>query len=896
MKKIMLFSILCGIFWLIAPFNAGAGDEGTLKWSYETEGTVDSSSAIGVDETIDVGLDGLYAIYSNSMGIADSPWPMGGHGVRRIGRAPQTLFATEKPIGTNTYSLSPTSTMSIKVMPGQKMVFTVAAGGAGAAAVDEEYIWSVSDGLLIEGDDGDKATIHNGASIAVRAPRRPGVYSVAVYDGEAISSAKIEVVSMEAVIISLELSGDTSSMAVGEKRGFSLIGVRPDGKRVNLTGKARWSSTDSSVLRQLDSGVFEAVASGDGVIKASYGAREASVNIKVVDKGILGIRVEPSIIQLSTGSSQRLRIKGLIAGGGAERELATGECALTPDNTDALSVASDGLLNALMPGQGLLTIECSGKSAVIPYLIAPKLPLTVTPASMTVAAGEGGRFTVRGGAPPYTAVARIGTVEMSHETIDYTSTLVAGSDVITVTDSLGNEFEVEITMASPLLVTPLAVDLELGGKVKLKASGGSGSFSWSVSAGTISSTTESEVEYTAPSVEGAYYVTVQDDLGQSKTVTVNVALGLLATPEQFYISPGEKKEFKVTGGAPPYDVSVSAGSVKMLSDGAYEYEAPDISGKYFITVTDSYGDTVMIDVRAGAPLTVTPEELFLDLGEEAEIMVTGGFGKYRAEADAGDVSVEANTITYKAPSVKGNYLIHVIDEAGGIQEVSVQVSSDKLFVNRARLYLLPSESADVMVFGGTEPYTWTIDGEGVIEEEKEGAGEDGNASSTAQVRYTAPQLTGNYALKVTDGEGREATCDIVVYTGALKTIPEMLILEPGETAQVQAVMGLSPYEWAVSSSGPDALSDTEGKKITYTAPASDVDSDIIIIEDATGHRQTVRVVISSEEIEDIVELYAGSDKRLSEDEMERAIGDFMEDAGWLSVEEMYRLIELFLTP
>ena len=53
------------------------------------------------------------------------------------------------------------------------------------------------------------------------------------------------------------------------------------------------------------------------------------------------------------------------------------------------------------------------------------------------------------------------------------------------------------------------------------------------------------------------------------------------------------------------------------------------------------------------------------------------------------------------------------------------------------------------------------------------------------------------------------------------------------------------------------------------------------------------MVISSEEITDIVELYAGSDHMLSDDEMNSAIEDFMKGAGWISVVEMYRLIEFY---
>ena len=64
--------------------------DGTEKWSFQTGLPVHSSPAIGPDGTIYVGSDGLYAIYSDSHGLADSSWPMFHHDLRHTGRAEQT--------------------------------------------------------------------------------------------------------------------------------------------------------------------------------------------------------------------------------------------------------------------------------------------------------------------------------------------------------------------------------------------------------------------------------------------------------------------------------------------------------------------------------------------------------------------------------------------------------------------------------------------------------------------------------------------------------------------------------------------------------------------------------------------------------------------------------------
>ena len=61
---------------------------GTPIWEFETGRNVNSSPAIGSDGTVYVGSgDGkLYAIKTDSLGLAKSPWPMFGQNARRTGR------------------------------------------------------------------------------------------------------------------------------------------------------------------------------------------------------------------------------------------------------------------------------------------------------------------------------------------------------------------------------------------------------------------------------------------------------------------------------------------------------------------------------------------------------------------------------------------------------------------------------------------------------------------------------------------------------------------------------------------------------------------------------------------------------------------------------------------
>ena len=63
---------------------------GTLIWEFATGNVVISSPAIGSDGTVCVGSNDnkLYAIKTESLGLAKSPWPMRGQNARHTGRAP----------------------------------------------------------------------------------------------------------------------------------------------------------------------------------------------------------------------------------------------------------------------------------------------------------------------------------------------------------------------------------------------------------------------------------------------------------------------------------------------------------------------------------------------------------------------------------------------------------------------------------------------------------------------------------------------------------------------------------------------------------------------------------------------------------------------------------------
>ena len=70
---------------------------GDKLWEFKTGNVVESSPAIGSDGTVYVGSwdNKLYAIKTDSKGLAKSPWPMRGQNARHTGRVMKKEHATD---------------------------------------------------------------------------------------------------------------------------------------------------------------------------------------------------------------------------------------------------------------------------------------------------------------------------------------------------------------------------------------------------------------------------------------------------------------------------------------------------------------------------------------------------------------------------------------------------------------------------------------------------------------------------------------------------------------------------------------------------------------------------------------------------------------------------------
>ena len=202
---------------------------------------------------------------------------------------------------------------------------------------------------------------------------------------------------------------------------------------------------------------------------------------------------------------------------------------LSVDSTGGSIDASTGTYT---PGSVIGTdivqvVDSAGNIATAPVVVT--LPITVTPSSVTLGAGDTQQFVPTGGSGNYVAWAI--TNDPAYGTIDqsgnYTAGDANGADTVQVTDSLGNTGTATVTVdaLSPVAVSPLNPGVQVGGGTQtFTATGGTGmGFTWLITVNQSGGNIDPDSGfYTAGNSIGHDTVQATDSGGHHGTSVVNV--------------------------------------------------------------------------------------------------------------------------------------------------------------------------------------------------------------------------------------------------------------------------------------------------------------------------------------------------------------------------------------
>ena len=632
-----------------------------------------------------------------------------------------------------------------------------------------------------------------------------GLYTAPAANGSAVvhvTDALGNTASATVTVTSpLSLSPATVTLAVNNTTTFAAVGG---------TGPFTYAIQSGTGTVNASTGVFTAPAtSGSAVVRVtdSLGATDTS-----------SVTVNPALTISPT--SQTIFVNGTVsfsqAGG------------VAPYTFSVFS--GTGSVNATT---GLYTAPAANGSAVVHVTdalgntasatVTVTSPLSLSPATVTLAVNNTTTFAAVGGTGPFTYAIQSGTGTVNASTGVFTAPATSGSAVVRVTDSLGATDTSSVTVNPALTISPASQTVSVNGTINFSSAGGVSPYTYAVFSGTGTVNSSTGV-YTAPATAGSAVVQVTDSLGNVSNSTVTITNGLGITPSAITLAVNNSTTFSGLAGSPPYTFAVIAGT-GTINASTGVFTAPATSGSATVRVTDNIGGTATATVTINAALAITPSTKTLAVTNTFTFSATGGVSPYTYSVFSGGGAVNATSGLYTAPVSAGTATVRVTDSRGNISNSTVTINA-ALTISPASQTVLANSVTSFTAANGVSPYTYSIvTGGGVI--------------TAATGSYTAPATNDSVTLQVTDSLGNTADANVIVTT-PLGITPATKTLAVNNTFTFSATGGTSPFTFSVVA-GTGIVNSTSG---LYTAPNASGTA-TVRVTDSLGQTANASVTINA---------------------------------------------------
>ncbi|WP_017494636.1 T9SS type A sorting domain-containing protein [Flavobacterium sp. WG21] len=447
------------------------------------------------------------------------------------------------------------------------------------------------------------------------------------------------------------------------------------------------------------------------------------------------------------------------------------------------------------------TIDANGCYFQSDYLEISPAPVLLASAVITPITCENtnGTITVTatGGLAPYEYSIDNGN---SYTSSNVFPNLVAGSYLIKVKDSQATTAAITavITALNPLTATATitkTIDCISNGTINVVASGGNGSYQYSIDNG---------VTYTSNPVftnliAGTYSVLVKDALNCTalvNAITLEQPVLLTATVAHTPItncsSPVSEVIINAVGGTVPYQYSLnglpfqSSSFYTGINPGNYILEVRDVNGCSFSTVF-----TIVPPVSFVATVAINQAQNCNDF-DIATITAIGGQPPYTYSLNESNTFSAANTFTL-AP---GTYTLKAKDSNGCIATVNATIAprttpESTLIITNATTATSNDGALIVNAIRGTAPYTYTL------------LNSNNTIIVPAQSANTFNNLApGTYSVIVKDAKGcssiqTQLTILAPNPLSAVATVIQPDCNNPMGTITVTASGGIFPYQYSM---------------------------------------------------------------------------------------------------
>jgi hypothetical protein len=171
----------------------------------------------------------------------------------------------------------------------------------------------------------------------------------------------------------VEISPASPSIAAGTAQQFAVTAIFSDQSKQDVSAKATWSSSDSSIATVSASGLAQSLKAGSTTIKAEYGGLSISVTLTVTAAVPTGVAVTPGSASIAKGTAQQFVATASFSDGTTQDVSASANWG----SSDAAVAAVDSRGLASGAGKGSVTISASYQN------LSGQAALTVTEATVT---------------------------------------------------------------------------------------------------------------------------------------------------------------------------------------------------------------------------------------------------------------------------------------------------------------------------------------------------------------------------------------------------------------------------------------------------------------------------------------------------------------------------------
>ena len=585
--------------------------------------------------------------------------------------------------------------------------------------------------------------------------------------------------SMGAQISNNSWGGSGSSQALhdaianAEKLGHLFVAAAAnDGQNNDLTPKYPASYDLPNII---------AVAATDNKDNlASF----SNYGVTAVDLGAPGV----DILSLSPGNGYRL-----LSGTSMATPHVSGVAALILAHNPGMTYAEvkATILNSVDPVASLKgKTVTGGRLNAFKALQSLQGKLNITPARAQVAAGANFQFTADGGTPPYTwsvSNTNVASIDSSRGVLVGST---AGSTKVLVTDASGSKGSTTDIIITKTTIAPRSGVLAIGQTLPLTASGGTAPYTWSSSdsgvavidssTGVLTGVAPGKVQITAMDSNG-----VEDTSGDISVVDTT----LTVQPNTAIIGVGEKVQFSVSGGTPPYSWSTTQSSVATIDNNGVLIGAG--AGNTKVSVTDSIGSSGLsqnIEVRN---IRVTPNSGSIQTAETLQLSASGGSAPYQWSVSNPNVaSVDASGLLTGLSS--GTVSVTATDAAGasGTSGAFTVEGSGPPQISPRIVYLNIGQRFKLQATGGTPPYSWSTGSPAVV-----------SVDSSGTLIGTG---VGSTFIGLRDSQLRSDSIFISVKN--MRITPATATVAVGQTQTFTVSGGVGPYRWTISNTTTATIS------------------------------------------------------------------------------------------